>query len=539
MSPNALELAPLPNGHPPKGPVVIVVMDGVGIAPAGPGNAVTLARTPTLDTLAASGITSALTAHGTAVGLPSDGDMGNSEVGHNALGAGRVFDQGAKRVEAAINSGELFGHPIWKETLASASGGTLHLIGLLSDGNVHSHDRHLHAMLLAAGRAGIGRVRVHILLDGRDVHPTSALEYVDRLESVLAELGDDYRIGSGGGRMLVTMDRYEADWRIVERGWKAHVQADGRRFKSARQAIETFREEDPGLSDQFLPPFVIDGSQPMADGDGVILFNFRGDRALEITRAFEDGEDFSGFDRGNVPNVKFAGMTRYDGDLGLPKRFLVDPPTIDRTMGEHLAFTGIAQWACSETQKFGHMTYFWNGNRSRAFEPALEDAVEITSDRVPFEERPWMKAAEITDAAIAAVKTGRYGQLRMNYPNGDMVGHTGRLNAAILAVETVDLCLARLAPVVAKAGGVLIVTADHGNCDEMFALDRSGAPKLEPDGTRVISTSHSRNPVPLIISGAPTRSSLSDGGLGNMAATVLDLMGRQAPEDYLPSLLRR
>jgi 2,3-bisphosphoglycerate-independent phosphoglycerate mutase len=339
--------------------------------------------------------------------------------------------------------------------------------------------------------------------------------------------------------MLVTMDRYEADWRIVERGWKAHVQADGRRFQSARQAIETFREEEPGVSDQFLPPFVINESEPMVDGDGVILFNFRGDRALEITRAFEDGDSFSGFERGNVPNVAFAGMTRYDGDLGLPKRFLVDPPTIDRTLSEHLAFNGIAQWACSETQKFGHMTYFWNGNRSSAFDPALEDAVEITSDRVPFEQRPWMKAAEITDAAIAAIKSGRYGLLRMNYPNGDMVGHTGGLNAAVLAVETVDLCLARLAPVVAKAGGVLIVTADHGNCEEMFALDKSGAPKLEADGSRVISTSHSLNPVPLIISGAPAGSSLSNGGLGNLAATALELMGRQAPKDYLPSLLRR
>ncbi len=457
--------------------------------------------------------------------------MGNSEVGHNALGAGRIFDQGAKLVEEAVDSGALFDGEVWRWVTSS---GTLHLIGLLSDGNVHSHERHLHALIRAASAGGVARIRVHPLLDGRDVPPTSALTYLERLEAVLAEVDADAAIASGGGRMLVTMDRYEADWGIVQRGWEAHVHATGRRFENAAAAVQTFRAEDPGVGDQFLPAFVTDAATPMADGDGVIFFNFRGDRALEITRAFEEGDSFPGFDRGTRPNVRFAGMMQYDGDLRLPTRFLVSPPAIDRTMGEYLVNNGVSVWACSETQKYGHVTYFWNGNRSGTFDDALETYVEIESDRVPFEQRPWMKAAEITDAALSALESGPPRHLRVNYANGDMVGHTGDLEAAILAVEATDLALARLWEAVREHEGALIVTADHGNCDEMRKRDKkTGLP------TDAVSTSHSLAPVPVWVWGAPgDATGLKPGGtLANIAATALELMGFAAPEGYEPSLL--
>ena len=327
------------------GPVLIVVMDGVGCGASNEGDAVWLARTPTLDRLAAMSLTTRLKAHGTAVGLPSDDDMGNSEVGHNAFGAGRIFDQGAKRVNEAIESGEIFEGKEWKRLVRQVkeSGEPMHFVGLLSDGNVHSHIHHLFAMLRRCSEEDVKKARVHILLDGRDVPETSALDYVDSLERTLHEINDhggrDYRIASGGGRMYMTMDRYDADWSMVERGWKHHVLGQGRGFSSATEAIKTIRSENPGIIDQDLLGFVIVDAEgkpvgPIRDGASVILFNFRGDRALELTRAFTE-PDFHEFDRGPIPDVEFAGMMEYDGDLKLPRHYLVQPPEIDRTMGEY------------------------------------------------------------------------------------------------------------------------------------------------------------------------------------------------------------
>ena len=477
--------------------------------------------------------------------MPSDKDMGNSEVGHNALGAGRVFDQGAKLVDHAVRSGALFDGAAWNEVVGPcvSEGAALHFIGLLSDGNVHSHEDHLHALLRRAAADGCRRLFVHPLLDGRDVPETSALLYIDRLEAVLAELrasGVDAAIASGGGRMVTTMDRYEADWEIVARGWSAHVHGDARRFPSARAAVETFRSES-GSVDQFLPAFVIgdDGGPvgPIEDGDGVVFFNFRGDRAIEISRAFtEDG--FSAFDRGRVPQVRYAGMMEYDGDLHVPPRYLVEPPLIDRTMGEYLAASGARQWACSETQKYGHVTYFWNGNRSGMFDPGLEEYVEIRSDVLPFEQRPWMKAAEITDALIGALtQPQRPDFLRVNYANGDMVGHTGALEATVHAVQTVDLCLARLLPVIEAVGGTALITADHGNADQMFQIA-----KKTGDYTDAPLTSHTLNAVPLYLFDPAHGRQLrpeTGAGLANVAATALELMGFAPPDDYERSLLAR
>ena len=385
----------------PQGPVVLCILDGVGLGHGGPDDAVTTAPTPHLDRLRATCPTASLVAHGPAVGLPSANDMGNSEVGHNAMGAGRVFEQGAKLVQEAIASGEAWQTKVWQKLVGS---GTLHLIGLVSDGNVHSHIDHLMAMIDRAMDDGVIRLRVHVLTDGRDVPARSALSYIRPLEEKLAQCSageHDYAIASGGGRMRITMDRYEADWPMVERGYRVHVQGQGRHFASASEAIETLYGEDPETNDQWLEPFVCarDGQPvgPILNGDAVLFFNFRGDRAIEISSALE-GERFDRFDRGDAPDIFFAGMMQYDGDLRLPRNFLVVPPAIDRTMGEYLVASGLRSFVISETQKYGHVTYFFNGNRSGYLDDQLETYVEIPSDNLPFDQRPWMKAAEITDA---------------------------------------------------------------------------------------------------------------------------------------------
>lgn len=529
-----------------KGPLVFVVMDGIGIGPESPGNAVAAARTPVLDRLMKTCPYLKIKAHGRAVGLPTDEDMGNSEVGHNAIGAGRVFHQGARLVNEAIESGRLFKGETWQKLIGHCkeNESALHFIGLLSDGNVHSHIDHLKAMLRQADEEGLKRVRIHILLDGRDVGERSALEYVGSLEDFLETLSGDYAIASGGGRMKVTMDRYEADWPMVERGWKAHVLGEGEGFSSAAKAIETFRKRDSKVTDQFLPAFVIhqDGRPlgPVQDGDAVIFFNFRGDRAIEISKAFEE-DDFKAFDRLRRPDVEYAGMMEYDGDCHIPRQYLVAPPAISRTMSEYLAASGISQLACSETQKFGHVTYFWNGNRSGKFDSRLETYIEIPSDQVPFEQRPWMKSAEITDAVLEAVFSGKHRFIRLNYANGDMVGHTGFFDAAVLAVESVDLALGRLLQGVQNQGGVAIITADHGNADDMFEIDKQGKVKRDDKGEPVPKTSHSLNPVPLIVFDPGYQNEYRvksiSAGLSHLAATCMMFLGFQPPDDYDESLI--
>ncbi|PKL39838.1 MAG: 2,3-bisphosphoglycerate-independent phosphoglycerate mutase [Spirochaetae bacterium HGW-Spirochaetae-1] len=536
-----------------KGPVVLIIMDGVGLGKGDEGDAFRQARTPLLDSLRREYMNTTLKAHGTAVGLPSDDDMGNSEVGHNALGAGKIFEQGAKLVNRALESGDIFTTDTWKELVIkpATQGTTLHFIGLLSDGNVHSHIDHLMGIIKQSASEGVKKCKVHILLDGRDVPETSALQYVDEMEAFLEDFrkqGLDYAIASGGGRMITTMDRYEADWSIVKRGWDAHVLGIARAFTSARQAIETFRSDDPEITDQYLPSFTItDGSGPVGtvnDGDSVIFFNFRGDRAIEMSRAFEE-ETLDKFDRVRRPDVVYAGMMEYDGDLKIPKKYLVIPPAIEETMSEYLVHTGKTQYAISETQKFGHVTYFWNGNRSGKFDAKLEDYEEITSDRLEFNQRPWMKAAEITDSVMTALRSGKYNFLRLNYPNGDMVGHTGDLEAAIIAAETIDLCLRRLLPVIHEQGGIALITADHGNLDEMFEMDKkTGNAKIDKEtGLPMKKTSHTLNPVPAIIydpgfAGEYALADIKKPGLANVAATLLMLMDLVPPADYEPSIIQ-
>lgn len=524
-------------------PVVLVVMDGVGWTDKDNGNAVKHAYKPQIEELMTKWPHQVIKASGLAVGLPSDEDMGNSEVGHNALGCGQIYSQGAKLVNESIESGKIFESKTWKDAVAyvKAHNGKMNFLGLLSDGNVHSNIAHLIALIKECKKEGVNEVRVHALLDGRDVPETSALKYVDQLEQVFQELNDGTFhgcIASGGGRMVITMDRYEADWSMVEKGWHIHVMGDGRQFASAKEAIETYRREG-NYTDQFLPGFVIakDGKPvgTIDDGDAVILYNFRGDRAVEISKAFDYmDKDFNKFDEVKKPKVYYAGMLQYDGDLHLPDHFLVEPPHIEHTMSEFLVKKKVSSFACSETQKFGHVTYFWNGNRSEKFDDTLETWVEIPSDVIPFEKKPWMKSTEITDAMVEAIESGKYQFLRCNYPNGDMVGHTGNYEATLIGVETVDLMLRRLMDACRKADCTLMVTADHGNSDEMYEKVKNPGDAPKP------KTSHSLAPVPFAIYNGPEGLKMKEGsgfGLSNVAATVVELLGFEKPAEWNEAII--
>lgn len=524
-----------------KKPVVLIVMDGIGIRKEDFGNAVNAANKPTLTRLMTDYPSAQIKAHGVAVGLPSDDDMGNSEVGHNALGCGQIYSQGAKLVNESIETGKMYTSETWRKLIENVkkNSSTLHFIGLLSDGNVHSNIEHLKVMITQAKKEEVKKVRVHVLLDGRDVPAQSGLEYIADLEKLFAEINDinfNARIASGGGRMKITMDRYGADWQMVKRGWDTHVFGIGNPVKSSGDAILAARKEQPDIIDQDLPPFVVvENGEPVGkivDNDSVILFNFRGDRAIELSMAFDMGDDFDKFDRGDRPDVVYAGMLQYDGDLQLPKNYLVTPPDIKNTLSELLVKNNIKQYAVSETQKFGHVTYFWNGNKNEKFSEQLEEFYEVPSDKVSFDERPWMKAAEVTDKIIAAIRSGQYGFIRANFPNGDMVGHTGNFLATQIAVETVDLCLARILPVADECGMTVIITADHGNADEMYEKTKSGA--ISP------KTAHTLNPVPFIVYDKDVKYELKQGdfGLANVAATVAELLGINPPQEWEESIIK-
>ena len=542
----------------PESPLVFVILDGVGLAPPADDNSVWRAEAPFLHAVlrdatvdGAPAVRTELRAHGTAVGLPSESDMGNSEVGHNILGAGRIFDQGAKQVEQSMLDGSIW-TGAWQQVLArGVAGQRIHFIGLLSDGNVHSHQQHLHTLVQAAADAGAHHLVVHALLDGRDVRDQTGDQYVERFEEFADELarrtGVRPVIGSGGGRMAVTMDRYEADWAVVERGYRAHVLGIARPFRSAGGAIATFRTEDPAVSDQFLPPFtVVDESGvpvgAVQSGDAVVLFNFRGDRMIEIYRALTE-QPFTAFERPALPaDLLVTGMALYDGDLKIPADHLVPPTRVDTTVSEVIARAGLRQAAIAETQKYGHVTYFWNGNRSDKFDDALEDYLEIDSDRVPFEQRPWMKSADTADAIIDHVRAGRHHFVRANFAAGDMVGHTGSVQAATMAVESLDISLRRVFDAVRHAGGTLIVTADHGNCEVMVERDAKGEIQYLADGAPVPKKSHTLSPVPFVVfdflGRRLTVNDVERAGLANVAATVLQCLGLPVPGDYAPAVIR-
>ncbi|KAI5326159.1 hypothetical protein L3X38_035233 [Prunus dulcis] len=542
--------------HPklPKGKTIgLIVLDGWGEANPDQYNCIHVAETPVMDSFkkGAPERWRLVRAHGTAVGLPTEDDMGNSEVGHNALGAGRIFAQGAKLVDSALETGKLYEGEGFKYIKESFPTNTLHLIGLLSDGGVHSRLDQLLLLVKGASERGAKRIRVHILTDGRDVLDGSSVGFAETLENYLAQLrekGVDAQIASGGGRMYVTMDRYENDWGVVKRGWDAQVLGEApHKFKNAVEAIKTLRQE-PNTSDQYLPPFVIVDENgkpvgPIVDGDAVVTFNFRADRMVMIAKALEYA-DFDKFDRVRFPKIRYAGMLQYDGELKLPSKYLVEPPEIDRTSGEYLTYNGVRTFACSETVKFGHVTFFWNGNRSGYFNPQMEEYVEIPSDSgITFNVQPKMKAVEIAEKARDAILSKKFEQVRVNLPNSDMVGHTGDIEATVVACKAADEAVKIIIDAIEQVGGIYVVTADHGNAEDMVKRNKKGQPLLDKNGNIQILTSHTLQPVPIAIGGpglAPGvqfRKDVPNGGLANVAATVMNLHGFEAPADYETTLI--
>ena len=523
-------------------PVILIILDGVGIGKKSAENAVYQARTPFLDQLIHTPLYTQLKAHGRAVGMPSDSDMGNSEVGHNTIGAGRVFDQGSALVKAAIKNKTLFQNDTWKKGLnyCNSKKRTLHLIGLLSDGNVHNHIDYQIECINQAIVDGCKKIRLHILLDGRDVEGRSALSYIATLNKVIErhkKNGINIAIASGGGRMVMTMDRYNADWEMVKKGWDTHVLGEGPQVKSAEEAIKLAYSKNENLNDQYIPPFVIAKNGKaigkIMDGDTVFFTNFRGDRAIELSQAFEN-ETFSRFDRKRFPKVFYAGMLQYDADQNCPKNFLVHPPIIQQCLSEYLCQENIRSFAISETQKYGHVTYFWNGNKSGYVDKSLETFIEIPSDNCPFDEKPAMKAIEITEKVIDLLDSKQYEFGRINFPNGDMVGHTGNMKATIQSIETIDQCTQKIVEKVSKIGGISVICADHGNADEMFSVK---------NGKKVPKTSHTLNPVPFAIIDSKFNDhynlrSLKNPGLSNIAATLCNLLGYEHPKEYDPSLIQ-
>ena len=513
-----------------KGPIVLVVMDGVGLAPDGAGNAVKKAHTEFLDFALENYLNIPLEASGEAVGILK-GDMGNSEVGHNALGSGQIVKQGIAQVEDYFTSGKIYKGETWRKIIdnviknTTSAPKTLHFAGIFSDGNVHSSIVHLERMIKQASEEGVKKIRVHLMLDGRDVPPQSEPKYINRLESFLKpfnEKGNDYKIASGAGRMVAVCDRYENDWNMVKLGWDMMVGGTAEyKFTSALEAVETFRKKDSKIQDQYLPPFVIvdKNNEPVGKiekGDSFIYYDFRADRAIEIAQAFTY-YDFPYFDRGNYcpDDVCFAGMTEYNSDTHVPALTLVPPVKIKNALNTFLGKNGVSELAISETVKFGHITYYFNGN---SYEKAENEThLKVESDTLPFDTRPWMKSAEITDLVLENLE--KYKFIRINFPGGDMVGHFAELEPTIIAMEAIDLSLKRIAEKVDALGGMMLITADHGNAEEI--ADENGNPK----------TSHSLNKVPCIFyDNTENRAkyyskNLADAGLSNVAATLALLLG--------------
>lgn len=521
-----------------QGPIVLAIMDGVGIRASKRGNAVLRAHTGFICHALTHHYSLPLAASGEAVGL-LPGTMGNSEVGHNTIGAGQIPKQGIARIQTAFDSGDIWLSKAWQDAIKQVkkNHSTLHFSGIFSDGQVHSSIDHLFAMIKEAHQLGIKRIRVHAVLDGRDVAPQSAEIYLQKFQKFINTFPDqpDYKIASAGGRMVFVADRYESDWSIVEAGWRAMVEGKAEhQFEDPNTAIASLRAKNPNLQDQYFPPFVIsENNQPIGkikSGDSLIYFDFRADRAVEITEAFT-ATKFTHFKRGKFQpeSIYFAGLSEYDSDRHLPKNHLVPPLKIANTLNQFLASKQISQLAISETVKFGHITYYFNGNSYT--KAKNEKHLELPSDQVPFNQRPWMQSAQIADQVIANLE--KFDFIRVNFPGGDMVGHFAELEPTILALEAIDLQLARIAKEVDRLGGAMIITSDHGNAEEL--IDSHGNPK----------TSHTTNPVPCIFYdntlNAKHRaiSRLKKPGLANLAATIAVMLGAtDYPSSWQAPLIR-
>jgi len=498
----------------------LVIFDGWGVSKSSAANAIAAAKTPVMDRLYATEAHTELDASGEAVGLPP-GVMGNSEVGHLTIGAGRVIYQDLMRITKAIESGAFARNPALAEAIKKtvANRTTLHIWGLLSDGSVHSHIDHLMALLDAAASNGADRIAVHAVLDGRDKPPRSALEFIDRLESKLNQLGRG-RIATVTGRYYA-MDR-DKRWERIERAWRAIVEGDGLAAPSARAAVEN--SYAAGISDEFVEPHVIGARSPMADGDQIVCFNFRADRARELTAAIAL-EAFSGFRRPRTPKVGYVCMTEYDRSFALPLAFA--PEDVRNTLAEVLAHAGLRNLRVAETEKYAHVTYFLNGGVEKPF-PLEERALIASSKVATYDLEPAMRAAEIASRAAEEIAAGKFNVIVMNFANPDMVGHTGDFKATVAAVEAADSALGVVIEALARRGGVALVTADHGNAE--FMADPA---------TGQAHTAHTTNPVPLILYDPKFKGRLADGGtLADVAPTLLAMLEVKAPAEMTGRDLR-
>lgn len=494
-----------------KKPVALIIMDGYGINDTKVGNAICAAKKPNLDKYFAEYPSTQLQASGLAVGLP-DGQMGNSEVGHTNIGAGRVVYQMLVKISKDIEDGKIFENKVLKDAMLKAgeSGKALHLIGLLSDGGVHSHNEHLYGLLEMAKKNGLEKVYIHSFHDGRDVPPTSGVEYMKQLVEKTNEIGVG-KVATLCGRFYA-MDRDNA-WDRVEKAYNAMVFGDGVSECDPVEAIENSYKN--GVTDEFIVPTVIDKEGTIKEGDSVIMINFRPDRARQITRVFAD-PDFTGFDRKYFP-VNYVCMAQYDAEM--PNVTVAYPPEqLKMTFGEYISKQGMSQLRIAETQKYAHVTFFFNGGEEKQFDG--EERILIKSPDVKtFDLKPEMSAYEVCDAACEAINDDKFEVIILNYANCDMVGHTGVFDAAVKAVEAVDECVGKLVDTILAKGGKAIITADHGNADCM----------LDPE-TEDVFTAHTTNPVPMIVIGEGDVK-LKPGRLCDLCPTMLEMMGLPKPEE--------
>ncbi len=501
-----------------KRPICLIIMDGWGLSEEPVGNAVKMAKTPNVDNFFKIYPNVRLKPSGEAVGLPK-GQMGNSEVGHLNIGAGRIVYQEFTRINREIKKGTFFENKILVDAVnkPKVDGKALHLMGLVSDGGVHSHIRHLKALIDLAVRNGVKNLFIHAFLDGRDVPPRSAVHYLNEVDDYLEKKGIG-QIATVSGRYY-SMDR-DNRWERTKKSYDALVYREGRRFKKAVEVVESsYRDE---VNDEFVVPAIVDCEDEekakVKSGDSVIFFNFRPDRARQITRAFISSKEFDEFDRGQKPpETYFVSMTQYDKEYKIPVAFL--PAKIVNTLGEVLSNNKLKQLRIAETEKYAHVTFFFNGGIEKPYDG--EDRVLIPSPKVAtYDLKPEMSAYEVTDKVIDRIKSKKYDVIILNYANPDMVGHTGVIEAAVRAVETVDRCLGRVNKELVKNGGLAIITADHGNVEKMLDVD-----------TMKVITSHSTSPVPFIVCDSKIKLKKDDGSfkLSDISPTILELLGIKKP----------